>query len=257
MKSGSTEEISSQCCLIIAIPNMWLYEALQLAKIPEEIISAIKTLSEKWATEILIQTKETASVTDLIQYLCGILQGHCLRLILFVLCVNPLSHLLSFCPGYMIGQSGERNTKITHLLFVDDLKTYASNRNEAMKQLQVITEFTRDIGMEFGADKCAYMNVERGIRTPLQEKIFMNGLELSELEDGDSYKYLGQDENIQYEGKLNKEKVRAEYFRRVRKIWNSELYSKNKVLAHNTFAIPVLTPTFLESWNGLKMRSNK
>ena len=98
--------------------------------------------------------------------------------------------------------------------------------------------------MEFGADKCAYMNIERGVRTPLKEKIFMNGLELNELEDGDSYKYLGQDENIQYEGKLNKERVVAEYFRRVRKIWKSELYARNKVLAHNTFAVPVLTPTF-------------
>ena len=32
--------------------------------------------------------------------------------------------------------------------------------------------------------------------------------------------------------------------RRVRQIWNSELYSGNKVLAHNIFAIPVLTLTF-------------
>ena len=80
-----------------SIPHMWLYEALKLAKIPEEIISAVRSLSEKWATEILIQTNETASVTDLIQYLCGILQGDCLSLILFVLCVNPLSHLLSSC----------------------------------------------------------------------------------------------------------------------------------------------------------------
>ena len=32
--------------------------------------------------------------------------------------------------------------------------------------------------------------------------------------------------------------------RRVRQTWNSELYSRNKVLAHNIFAIPVLTPTF-------------
>ena len=227
-----------------SIPHSWLYEALKLAKIPDKIISAIKSLSEKWATEIIIQTKETASVTDLIRYLCGILQGDCLSLILFVLCVNPLSHLLSYCPGYMIGESGQRNTKITHLLFVDDLKTYAMNRGDAMKQLEVITEFTRDIGMEFGADKCAYMNVERGMRTPLNETISVNGLELQELEDGDSYKYLGQDENIQYEGKLNKERVITEYFRRVRKIWNSELFAKNKVLAHNTFAVPVLTPTF-------------
>ena len=72
----------------------------------------------------------------------------------------------------------------------------------------------------------------------------MNGLELSELEDGDSYKYLGMDEDIQYQGKLNKDKVAKEYYRRVRKIWSSELYSKNKTHAYNSFAIPILTPTF-------------
>ena len=35
-----------------------------------------------------------------------------------------------------------------------------------------------------------------------------------------------------------------EYFKRIRKIWNSELYAGNKAVAHNTFAIPVITPTF-------------
>ena len=32
--------------------------------------------------------------------------------------------------------------------------------------------------------------------------------------------------------------------KRIRKIWSSELYSNNKVIAHNTFAIPAFTPTF-------------
>ena len=31
---------------------------------------------------------------------------------------------------------------------------------------------------------------------------------------------------------------------RVRKIWSSELYSKKKVLASNSFAIPILIPRF-------------
>ena len=35
-----------------------------------------------------------------------------------------------------------------------------------------------------------------------------------------------------------------EYMKRIRKIWSSEFYSNKKVIAHNTFAIPVLTPTF-------------
>jgi hypothetical protein len=227
-----------------SIPHVWLFEAMRLAKIPDRIIRAVQSLAEKWRTEIHMQTKESVSVTDLIRYLTGILQGDCLALLLFVLCVNPLSHLLNDCPGYMIGIPGARTTKITHLLFVDDLKTYSKNRSDALKQLEIITNFTNDIGMEFGADKCAYLNIEKGQRTPLTETISMNGLELQELEDGDSYKYLGQDKNIRYEGRLNKERITTEYYRRVRKIWSSELDAKNKITAHNTFAIPVLTPTF-------------
>ena len=166
-----------------------------------------------------------------IDYLTGILQGDCLSLILFVLCVNPLSHLLKDTEGYLTGQPSQRNISITHLLFVDDLKTFAKSGTTALKQLDIITTFTNDIGMKFGGDKCAYLNVERGQRVEVNKKIVMNGLELSELEDGDSYKYLGMD-------------VTKEYYRRVRKIWNSELYARNKVHAHNCFALPILTPTF-------------
>ena len=64
------------------------------------------------------------------------------------------------------------------------------------------------------------------------------------MENGDQYKYLGQDESIGYDDELNKDRVRKEYFRRIRKIWSSELFSNNKTIAHNIFAIPVVTPTF-------------
>ena len=74
----------------------------------------------------------------------------------------------------------------------------------ALKQLDIITTFTNDIGMKFSADKCAYLNIEWGQRTLLDKKIDMNGLELSELEDGDSYKYLGMDEDVQYQGRLRR-----------------------------------------------------
>ena len=43
-------------------------------------------------------------------------------------------------------------------------------------------------------------------------------------------------------GPLNKERVTKEYNKRVRKIWSSELYGNNKVTAHNTLAVPVITP---------------
>ena len=86
----------------------------------------------------------------------------------------------------MTREAGQRNLSITHLLFVDDLKTFTKNLTLALKQLDIITTFTNDIGMQFGADKCAYLNIERGQRVQLNRKIEMNGLELTELEDGDS-----------------------------------------------------------------------
>ena len=70
-----------------SIPHTWLFEAMRLAKIPDRIIKAIQSLAEKWKTEIHMQTKEKVSVTDLIQYVTGILQGDCLALLLFVHCV--------------------------------------------------------------------------------------------------------------------------------------------------------------------------
>ena len=31
-----------------------------------------------------------------------------------------------------------------------------------MKQLDIVTTFSQDIGMKFGEDKCAYLQIERG-----------------------------------------------------------------------------------------------
>ena len=106
--------------------------------------------------------------------------------------------------------------KLTTYMFVDDLKTYAPNKETAGKQLQVITKFTNDIGMTFGADKCAFLYIERGQRKTLGDTIHVNGLELTELVENDSYKYLGCDEDISYKGDLNKKRVKKEYFNRIR-----------------------------------------
>ena len=81
-------------------------------------------------------------------------------------------------------------------MFVDDLKTYAPNKETAEKQLQVVTKFTNEIGMTFGTDKCAYLYIERGQRKTLGDTINVNGLELTELIENDSYKYLGCDEDV-------------------------------------------------------------
>ena len=98
--------------------------------------------------------------------------------------------------------------------------------------------------MEFGIDKCSYINIETGMKKSLGVNLCLNDFQISELENGECYKYLGQDEDIGSDNVLNKERVTAEYLKRVKKIWNSHLYARNKVLSHNIFAVPILTWTF-------------
>ena len=97
--------------------------------------------------------------------------------------------------------------------------------------------------MQFGEDKCAYLQIEKGKVMQNLKPISINGLTIKPIEEGDNYKYLGIDENISYNGPINKERVTKEYINHIRKIWNSQLSDFNKAVAHNAFAVPTLTST--------------
>ena len=102
-------------------------------------------------------------MSDLIRYLRGIFQGDSLSVLLFILAVNPLSFLLNKLKGYKMGSSSNRNTNITHLFFLNDLKLYASNLQQATKLLDLVTTFSNDIRMKFGESKCAYLKIEKDL----------------------------------------------------------------------------------------------
>ena len=78
----------------------------------------------------------------------------------------------------------------------------------------------------------------------MNQDLEINGVKIRPIKDGESYRYLGQDENLSYDGPANKSRVTKEYCKRVRKIWASELSVYNKYVAHNAFAVPVLIPKF-------------
>ena len=64
--------------------------------------------------------------------------------------------------------------------------------------------------MKFGQDKRAYIKTEKGKNTTTTP-IEINGLMIKPIQKGDSYQYLGQDENVAYEGTINKERISKEY----------------------------------------------
>ena len=134
-------------------------------------------------------------MSDLIRYLRGIFQGDSLSVLLFILAVNPLS-FLNKLKGYKMGSSSNRNTNITHLFFVDDLKLYASNLREATKLPDLVTTFSNDIRMKFGESKCAYLKIEKGLIKQSAQNLEINNVCIKPIKEGESYKYLGQDKTL-------------------------------------------------------------
>ena len=128
----------------------------------------------------------------------------------------------------MVTESGNQiQREQTSLIHSLPTKTYAQNIREEKQQVDSITTFSKDIKMEFGIDKCSYINIERGKKKSLGVNLCLNDFKISELENGKCYKYLGQDEDIEFDNVLNKERVTAEYLKRAKKIWNSQLYARN------------------------------
>ena len=131
----------------------------------------------------------------------------------------------------------------THNFFVDDLKLLARNMSSIKSLLDIVTLFSKDIGMKFGVDKGAFFQIEKSKLIQNPETFIINDLIIKPLPIGDTYTYLGIDENITYDGPMNKARITKEYLSRVKKIWSSELSDYNKVVAYNRFATPIITPT--------------
>ena len=67
----------------------------------------------------------------------------------------PLNHLLRKCTaGYKLSRSQER---VNYLMYMDDIKLFAKNEKELETLIHTVRIYSRDIGMEFGIEKCAML----------------------------------------------------------------------------------------------------
>merc|ERR1712015_64093 len=103
---------------------------------------------------------------------------------------------------------------------MDDLKLYAESEEELDSLIQTVRIISNDIGMEFGLEKCAILILKGGKIHRTDGIELPDGRMMKEV-DLVGYKYLGI---LQADRTLNnemKKKVKAEYFRRVKKLLNS------------------------------------
>ena len=117
---------------------------------------------------------------------------------------------------------------------------YGINDYELEGLLRTVKAFSDDIGMTFGLDKCAKATFIRGKLKCTSSIVLDIDTKIKKLYQEETYKYLGIEEGDGIQQGKMREKIRKEYYRRVRAVLQSKLNAKNKLEAINTLAIPVV-----------------
>ncbi len=138
-----------------------------------------------WKSEFIVNHGGERHST-LITYKRGPFQGDSLSPLLFCLFLAPLSTSLSKRRGVV---NGTLYTKITHTLFVDDLKIYAQSRDALKQSLKEVEQVSRAVGMKLYCKKCATATMVRGVpRYGGAVEIRGNALPIASMEN--PYRYL-------------------------------------------------------------------
>ncbi|XP_036318615.1 uncharacterized protein LOC118742499 [Rhagoletis pomonella] len=123
--------------------------------------------------------------------------------------------------------------------------------------LEQTEDFSNDIKMSFGVEKCRRLSVENG-KLIRREFELMTHETVDSMTEDDTYKYLGilQARRMQHSEIVSA--ITSEYLQRVKSLLKSCLNGNNLFKAINAFAIPVLTYTFgVVKWSETELENVK
>ena len=141
-----------------SVPHSCILKSLDIYKVSPVIINFLKNSMKLWSTNLFLNHTKGSMKSDKLNINCGIFQGDSLSPLLFCLSLIPLTNELNNTKyGYEIYEKA-----INHLFYMDDLKLYAKNDKELEGLLSTVKQFSDDIGMEFGLDKCAKASFIKG-----------------------------------------------------------------------------------------------
>jgi len=226
-----------------SVPHSWLLRTMEIYKICPSIIATIKHLMGTWRTILSVQCTTRRYTTKPLAIKRGIFQGDSLSPLLFCMAVNPLSFMLeSSTNGFLIQKTPA--VKICHLLYMDDLKTYAANPEQLQSQLELVRIFSKSIHMEFGIDKCAFIHCKKGQIQESENITLLDQMTISPLTVGTTYKYLGIQQALKPDDTDVKRTVQDSFLSRLNAVLKTELYAKNKITAINMWVAPIVINTF-------------
>ena len=159
---------------------------------------------------------------------------------LFILCLNPIAWNVRATEGYRL--SKPISTKITHLIYIDDMKLFAASENKLKRVMTVAKNGMESTGLKWNEKKCAVIHVKRGqVEQGSGDMKIADLKPIESLDHYNTYNFLGVFENTKQEDRQVVEAAAKTYLQRLSIIWSSPLSDHAKVVASNQYALPVLT----------------
>ena len=143
-----------------SIDRGWLEEMMLMHRFPTWLCRAIQSLSRSWNTGIVTTTRKGREVSDTIRFGKGLSQGDALCPRLFTVCLNPIAWKISAFEGYRL--SKPIDTKVTDLLYIDDLKIFAASESRLSCVIKSVKAVMEDVGLQWNPKKCAVVHFKRG-----------------------------------------------------------------------------------------------
>jgi hypothetical protein len=143
-----------------SVPHSWVEKSIALVAVNRKIVRFGKLSMEKWNTNIFLQNKAGSNaVTTHSDTKRNIPRGFFLPF-LFCIALIALKNKLNRADcGYQVHGTVR---KISHLLYMDDLKMLGRNENDFKNEIKIVRTFSKDINMNFGLEKCARICLKRG-----------------------------------------------------------------------------------------------
>ena len=206
------------------VPHSWINECIELFGTADNVTNCLEKNTEQWKL-LLTSNGEDIGEVDMKR---GIFQGDILSPLLFVLSMVPLSLILR--KVNVKYKWGKKEYKLSHLLFMDDLKLFSKSEKQMGTLVRTAHAFRTDIGMKFGMKKCGILTIKRG-KVVTCDIIKLPNSEIMKEVEKEGYTYLGIFELHKIKENEMKEKIIKEYKRRLRLVLKSKLNEKNKITA--------------------------
>jgi hypothetical protein len=174
--------------IIIIIIIIKIIKSLEIIGINTKIILFTKKVMGYWRTRMRLHAENKLMETEDIKIQRGIFQGNSLSPLLLCICLLRLTEQLNKLDTEY--EEHTTKTKMSHILYMDDLKLIAKLYEEFQKQIQTVKTFSNDIHMEFGLNKCAKITFKRGKLTHSQNLVIDVNREIQELKQGKNLQVL-------------------------------------------------------------------